>query len=113
MAKKFEENSYLYSGNAVFVEELFQKFLQDPASVDSSWSSFFENEPYFQKAKTTAEVLEGPKLKQEFKKTDKSFGTVSENSLKAKFMIAAYRERGHYIASLDPLGLEVKKQRNN
>ncbi len=38
----FEETSFLYGGNAQFIEELYAKFLQNPAAVDAHWRSFFE-----------------------------------------------------------------------
>ncbi|MET0181386.1 MAG: 2-oxoglutarate dehydrogenase E1 component, partial [Caulobacterales bacterium] len=36
------ETSFLYGGNAVFVEQMHAKFLADPASVDPSWRAFFQ-----------------------------------------------------------------------
>ena len=38
----FEETSFLYGGNAKFVEELYQTYLNNPAAVDSHWRSFFD-----------------------------------------------------------------------
>ena len=37
----FEQSSFLYGGNAKFVEDLFQQYLNDPASVDPNWRVFF------------------------------------------------------------------------
>ncbi len=37
------ETSFLYGANASFVEEMHEKFLQDPDSVDPSWRAFFQN----------------------------------------------------------------------
>jgi 2-oxoglutarate dehydrogenase E1 component len=36
------ETSFLYGANATFVEELHEKFLNDPNSVDPSWRAFFQ-----------------------------------------------------------------------
>jgi 2-oxoglutarate dehydrogenase E1 component len=36
------ETSFLYGANATFVEELHEKFLDDPNSVDPSWRAFFQ-----------------------------------------------------------------------
>jgi len=36
------ETSFLYGANATFVEEMHEKFLNDPNSVDSSWRAFFQ-----------------------------------------------------------------------
>ena len=39
----FEESSFLYGGNAQFVEDLFTKYLDNPAAVDSHWRQFFDS----------------------------------------------------------------------
>lgn len=36
------ETSFLYGANATFVEEMHEKFLRDPNSVDPSWRTFFQ-----------------------------------------------------------------------
>ena len=42
MMKQFLENSYLFGGNAPFVEELYEKYLEDAASVPEEWRSYFD-----------------------------------------------------------------------
>ncbi len=37
----FEETSFLYGGNAKFVEDLYNSYLTNPAAVDSHWRNFF------------------------------------------------------------------------
>ena len=37
----FEQSSFLYGGNAKFVEDLFNTFKRDPAAVDVHWRQFF------------------------------------------------------------------------
>ena len=39
--KDFESTSQFFSTNIVFISELYQKFVQNPSSVDSSWAEFF------------------------------------------------------------------------
>jgi 2-oxoglutarate dehydrogenase E1 component len=39
----FEETSFLYGGNAKFIEDLYARYLQDPAAVDAHWRNFFAN----------------------------------------------------------------------
>ena len=41
MSQDFLKNSLLFSTNIIFIEELYQKFLQDPSTIDSSWVKFF------------------------------------------------------------------------
>jgi 2-oxoglutarate dehydrogenase E1 component len=38
----FEETSFLYGGNAQFIEQLYTTYLQNPAAVDAHWRSFFD-----------------------------------------------------------------------
>ena len=37
----FEQTSFLYGGNAQFIENLYARYQQDPASVDPHWRQFF------------------------------------------------------------------------
>mgnify|MGYP000161979496 CR=1 FL=1 len=41
MSQDFLKNSLLFSTNIIFIEELYQKFIQDPSTIDSSWVKFF------------------------------------------------------------------------
>nr|WP_245406662.1 hypothetical protein [Orientia tsutsugamushi] len=35
--------SFLFRQNAEYIENLYQKYLKNPASIDSSWITFFKN----------------------------------------------------------------------
>ena len=37
------ETSFLYGGNAAFVEGLYEQFAKDPNSVEPSWRAYFES----------------------------------------------------------------------
>ncbi len=41
MANPSERDTYLASVNSAFVEELYQRYLADPSSVDADWARFF------------------------------------------------------------------------
>ncbi|MBF0327323.1 MAG: 2-oxoglutarate dehydrogenase E1 component [Alphaproteobacteria bacterium] len=43
MTKQFDETSFLSGGNAVFLAELYARYVEDPAAVDPSWLAFFQN----------------------------------------------------------------------
>ena len=34
-------NDFLYSGNHVYIAEMYQRFLDDPGAVDPRWQEFF------------------------------------------------------------------------
>ena len=37
----FEQTSFLYGGNAQFIEQLYARYLENPATVDQHWRQFF------------------------------------------------------------------------
>src|SRR6201988_4242996 len=42
MMQEYSSNSYLFGGNAPYVEELYEAYLDNPGSVPDSWRSYFE-----------------------------------------------------------------------
>src|SRR4030095_13377903 len=42
MMKQFLHNSYLFGGNAPFIEELYESYLVNPASVPEEWRDYFD-----------------------------------------------------------------------
>ncbi len=124
MTKDFYNNSYLFSANSAFVEELFEKYLQDPASVSEDWRLFFENArgqnaaqelkavagaSWCPKTKKIIGVLSDEEIKSQAAAKEKSAKNTSDASVRANMLIRAYRTRGHFLANLDPLELEEKK----
>lgn len=121
MAKDAEEISYLYAGNAVFVEELFQRYLENPSLVDPSWQRFFadmghngDHTPSWSKEPTAVIGQVDPEVRKAVQAKAKASGKDTEaaasDTARAIMMIHAYRVRGHLGAYLDPLGMEQKEQ---
>jgi 2-oxoglutarate dehydrogenase E1 component len=127
------ETSFLYGGNAGFVEAMRAKWAADPASVDPSWRTFFaslQDSPSAEAppswAPTPVEearpdwlsAIDGrwPEVETTLSariavaapaaSTDEVRARTLD-SLRAIMMIRAYRMRGHLKANLDPLGLAV------
>ncbi|MCC7268658.1 MAG: 2-oxoglutarate dehydrogenase E1 component, partial [Caulobacteraceae bacterium] len=124
------ETSFLYGGNAAFVEDLYTRWQAAPDSVEPSWRAFFASlhdgasEP---KPSWTPKAVPGPrpdwlsaidglwpaveaKVGQKIAErapeapvADVRAATL--DSLRAIMMIRAYRMRGHLKANLDPLGI--------
>src|SRR5688572_8816244 len=42
MLKEFLANSYLFGGNAAFIEDLYEKYLANPQSVAEEWRDYFD-----------------------------------------------------------------------
>ena len=57
----FEQTSFLYGGNAQFVEQLYAKFLENPAAVDPAWRQFFAT--LDDERESAARQLKGPSWK--------------------------------------------------
>ncbi len=129
------ETSFLYGGNAAFVEDLYAKWAADPNSVAPSWQAFFASlldgksdvaraaaKPAWTSPTAPAvrpdwmSAIDGlwPAVEAKLGKAiadKKPTASVDEvraatlDSLRAIMMIRAYRMRGHLKANLDPLGL--------
>ena len=129
------ETSFLYGGNAAFLEDLYARWSADPGSVEPSWQAFFatlldgagEVKRAAEKPAWSRPAVPGPRpdwlsaidglwpaVEAKVGKTietRKPTASVDEvraatlDSLRAIMMIRAYRMRGHLKANLDPLGL--------
>ncbi len=129
---QFESTSSLFAGNSVFIEELYERYLQDANSVDASWRDFFrdttngmagEAQRNASWAKVKSQVIgaieEVPVAAKSDKKGAAAPATKSttsnmadiekfaHDSIRAIMMVRAYRVRGHLLATLDPLGIEI------
>ncbi len=134
------ETSFLYGGNAGFVEDLYERYGEDPQSVEPSWRAYFESlheqasairqaavEPSWARTPTPGarpdwlSAIDGlwPAVEAKLGRTitDKTPGASAEqvraatlDSVRAIMMIRAYRIRGHLQANLDPLGLEPRAE---
>ena len=131
------ETSFLYGGNAGFVEDLQARWAADPGSVEPSWAAFFVSladapdavraaaaPPTWTPAAVPASrpdwlsAVDGlwpaveTKLKSRIEETQPAASpdevrARTLDSLRAIMMIRAYRMRGHLKANLDPLGIAI------
>jgi 2-oxoglutarate dehydrogenase E1 component len=40
--RQFQVNSYLFGGNAPYVEDLYERYLDNPGSVPDKWRAYFD-----------------------------------------------------------------------
>ncbi len=129
------ETSFLYGGNAAFVEDLYAQWAANPDSVDASWRAFFlslhDNAEAVSRsaARPSWTQASAPSARPEWlsavdgmwpavqakvgariaeRQPEASLDAVRSatlDSLRAIMMIRAYRMRGHLKANLDPLGI--------
>jgi 2-oxoglutarate dehydrogenase E1 component len=110
LLKLFQDSSSLYGSNAGFVENLYERFLEDPDSVEPSWQKTF-NEIH---EGADFETPHSPVVERFAQLGLKSQGRLAklqgftEESVKKQSAVARlinhYRVRGHQIAANNPLG---------
>lgn len=128
MSKELAQTSPFFSANVVFINELYQNFLKNPASVDASWAEFFAANG--DEIKSIVSDYKGPSwanrdlkvvaaedfdissgVKKEAPKKDVKAAPVAASgkdlNIRATSLILAYKRFGHLAADLDPLGLVV------
>ncbi len=137
MASQQEQTSFLSSANAIFVAELYERYLQNPSSVDASWTGFFGT--LSEDAREMLDEMRGASWAPRDAAVIGTAGLTAPlpaptnggdalapvrgeavaaagadqirratlDSIRALMLIRAYRVRGHLEASLDPL--ELKK----
>jgi len=120
MMKQMLSNSYLFGANAPFIEELYESYLSNPASVDPRWREYFDKLATLPGAGnyTGPDVPHAP-IVASFAQRAKD-GTLStssrsgaggdEKQVKVLQMINAYRFLGNRWAQLDPLKRSERPQ---
>ncbi|WP_298827648.1 2-oxoglutarate dehydrogenase E1 component [uncultured Piscinibacter sp.] len=114
MMQQYRSNSYLFGGNAPYVEEMYEAYLDNPGSVPDNWRAYFDAlqhvpatdgsnardvahapviESFAQRAKANAFAV----------KASASELAVARKQVHVQSLIAAYRSLGARWADLDPL----------
>ena len=44
----YQGNTFLFGGNAPYVEEMYEKYLDNPGSVPDTWRDYFDMTTYVQ-----------------------------------------------------------------
>ncbi len=114
MMQEYRANSYLFGGNAPYVEEMYEAYLDNPGSVSENWRSYFDalqNVPASD-GSTSPDVAHAPVV-ESFAQRAKAnaFGNkasgadlaVARKQVHVQSLIAAYRFLGSRWADLDPL----------
>src|SRR5919109_1498829 len=94
----FARTSFLYGGNADYIENLYARYEADSAALDGEWQAFFES--LKDDRADVAASARGPSWQRP------QWPQPARDSIRALMLIRAYRARGHFYANLDPLGLE-------
>ena len=110
----YQGNTYLFGGNAPYVEEMYENYLANPGSVPDSWRSYFDALQHVPAA-DGSEARDVPHLPviNAFAERAKAGGTrvvvasadaeLGRKRTAVQQLIAAYRNVGARWADLDPL----------
>ena len=82
--------------NLSLIEDYYQRWLNDPSSVDGSWRIFFEGYDL------------GREPRGRLRRTGVDLDAARAQAAVTR-LIDAYREFGHYLADLDPLKLKPRR----
>ena len=114
MMQQYRSNSHLFGGNAPYVEEMYEAYLDNPGSVPDNWRAYFDAlqnvpatdgsdsrdvahapviESFAQRAKSNAFAV----------KASSADLAVARKQVHVQSLIAAYRFLGSRWADLDPL----------
>ncbi len=108
--RQLQLNSYLFGANAPFIEELYETYLENPASVPEQWRDYFDSLQNLPGA--SRDVAHAPIIASfaQIAKQGKplagavtSTGTTDRRQVAVLQMINAYRFLGNRWALIDPL----------
>lgn len=108
--KAWIESSHLAGGNASYIEEMYESYLDDPTSVSDDWRAAFDGLPKVDGVELEHKHSEIRAQFQELAKQSHQQVVVTQGGgdgkqVKVLQLINAYRFRGHQNANIDPLGL--------
>jgi 2-oxoglutarate dehydrogenase E1 component len=113
MLKDFLASSYLFGGNAPFIEELYEKYLANPGSVPEQWREYFDRMQLLPGSQTK-DVAHAPVVQSFIQRSKRGeFGaartlpaepvTPERLQVAALLLVTAYRIAGSRWATVDPL----------
>ena len=115
--KAWWDSSHMAGGNATYIEQMYEAYLDEPQSVSEEWRGIFEQLPKLD----GVEIETKHSLVREQFRTLASLGPAAragsgsqqqsvsdEKQVKVLQLINAFRFRGHQHANLDPLGLWIQ-----
>src|SRR5262245_283563 len=96
MSDGISDQDFINRANAEYIEQLYRQYQSDPDSVDGRWAVFF--------AGLEASGTGGNGRHVSQVSLARPVAAAPEPSIGAFDLIHSYREYGHLIANLDPLG---------
>ncbi len=113
LVRKFFESSQLAGGNADYVEDRYEAWLQDSAAVEPEWRDYFDALPGARDGDVPRSAVIA---RIETAQSRRGTGIAAAGDQHARKqagvlrLLTAFRSRGHLAADLDPLGLAEQRQ---
>ena len=112
LLQQFQTSSALSGGNAAFIEDLYEIWLQDPSGVSKEWSDYFgaikgrvANDVAHSDAIARIEAAQRQRTSVNANAGAAVDSVEAQKQAGVLKLVTAYRSRGHLIADLDPLNL--------
>lgn len=109
--------SFMTGTNATVLEEMYERYIDDPNSVHASWTTFFHNLEIGVSPGDAVQLMRVNRNRLESVPSGMTPGKdlfqISVDTIQLMSMIRAYRHRGHLAADLDPLGMSRQTQRGD
>jgi 2-oxoglutarate dehydrogenase E1 component len=113
MLKEFLNNSYLFGGNAPFIEELYEKYLVNPQSIPDQWRDYFDRMQDLP-GSSDKDVAHAPVVESFVQRSKRGEFAVDRGApaepvtperlqVAALLLVTAYRIAGSRWATVDPL----------
>jgi 2-oxoglutarate dehydrogenase E1 component len=116
---EYKKTSFLNKSNNAFIEQMYVKFINKDPSLPRGWKEYFLD--IGEDLDSVVKEIKGPswspkKVKiKENSDLNKEVSTLNvnqadtvadnSNSIRAVSLIRSYRQRGHLLSKLDPLGI--------
>ena len=119
LIEQFRQSSPLFGGNAPFIEDLYEQYLQDPNAVPDNWRQYFRTMQDTEQDTTAQDVAHAP-IRESFVQLARQTGfgnkpisismdeAAAEKQASVLRIVNAFRTRGHQAAQLDPLALRER-----
>jgi 2-oxoglutarate dehydrogenase E1 component len=114
--QELRDSTALGIGNADYVESLYESYLADPSAVDERWRNFFSTLPRQAATRMSHEsvrhgIVERARAGQRSAAAPAlAGGDAAAKQGAVSRLVQIYANRGHLVASLDPLGM-MKRER--
>lgn len=105
--EKYWNDSHTSAGHSSYLESLYESYIENPASVSIEWRNFFDDLPNINgsnKDISHQSVINSFKNYRRVASAASNKSESNDKQVKVIQLIQAYRNRGHQVASIDPLG---------